>query len=85
MVDFKFSKNFGKVPTHKANSANKNIQKIVESNMTLDQKVNAIVREFNVAYKGTGLENFGNGIKDTIKKLMKDGIVPTVSDMQPKI
>ena len=85
MVDFKFNKNFGKVSTHKANTANKNIHKIMESSKTLDQKVTAIVREFNTAYKGTGLENFGDAIKDTIKKMVKDGIAPNVSDMHPKM
>ncbi|QFQ02098.1 hypothetical protein CUROG_03595 [Corynebacterium urogenitale] len=85
VVDFKFNQNFGKVPTHKANTANKNIQKIAESNKTLDQKVTAIAREFNTAYKGTGLENFGDAIKDTIKKMLKDGQVPNVSDMRPNM
>ncbi|AEK92794.1 hypothetical protein [Corynebacterium pseudotuberculosis] len=57
----------------------------MESNKTLDQKVNAIVCEFNTAYKGTGLDNFGDAIKDTIKKMMKDGVAPNVSDMRPKM
>lgn len=76
VVEIKFNKDFGKVPRHKANTANRNIQKTMESNKTLDQKVNAIVREFNTAYKSTGLENFGDTLKDTIKKMVKDGGAP---------
>ncbi len=85
MANFKFelSKNFGRPTTSAANAANRNIKRIAESDKSLDAKAQEIANEFNRAYKGTGLDNFGTAIKTKIKELLRDGIIPTVSAVQP--
>lgn len=85
MASFKFelSKNFGRPTTSAANAANRNIKRIAESDKSLDAKAQEIANEFNRAYKRTGLDNFGTAIKPKIKELLTDGIIPTVSAVQP--
>ena len=85
MANFKFelSKNFGRPTTSAANAANRNIKRIAESDKSLDAKAQEIANEFNRAYKRTGLDNFGTAIKLKIKELLTDGIIPTVSAVQP--
>ncbi|OFS24056.1 hypothetical protein [Corynebacterium sp. HMSC04H06] len=85
MANFKFElpKNFARPSTSAANAANRNIKRIAESNMTSDSKARKIAHEFDRAYKGTGIENFGTAIRPKLKELLSSGVIPKVSDMQP--
>lgn len=78
MSQFKMNPNFGKIPASNKATANRNIEKIAESSKTVDQKVTAIIKEFNNAYRGTGF-NFDNAdTRRQFKELLEKGTVPTV-------
>lgn len=78
-----FNKDFGKVSTSKKNTANKNIERIMSTNSSADQKANAIIREFENAYKGTGLEGIWKAQKKLFKEMIQKGQAPNVNDANP--
>lgn len=83
MVNVKINKDFGKVSPSKARIANAAIHKIAESDKSIDQKAKAIALEFDKAYEGTGLPNFGTSQIRSFKKMLKAGQLPAVGDKNP--
>lgn len=83
MVNVKINKDFGKVSPSKARIANAAIHKIAESDKSIDQKAKAIALEFDKAYEGTGLPNFGTSQVRSFKKMLKAGQLPVVGDKNP--
>ena len=80
-LKWKIDENFGKVPKQKADQANRNIDRILASNKTLEQKADAIIKEFSKAYAGTGVNMQWD--KNAIIKMLQEGRVPHVSDARP--
>jgi len=77
------NKNFGKVSTSKANTANQNIKRIAESSKSDDQKAREISAEFQKAYAATGFDM--SQVVDTkyVKRMLKKGQIPEVTDKAP--
>lgn len=77
------NKNFGKVSASRAREANKRIGQIMQSGKTVEWKANAIIKEFEKAYKGSGLEGIWQSKKPEFLKMIKGNIAPCVSDRDP--
>lgn len=74
------NKDFGKISTAKANSANAKIEKIVDGSGSLDQKAREIEKVWADTYRGTGIDMTQAVNKNFIKKMLEKGEIPIVSD-----
>lgn len=79
-MEIKLNKDFGKISTFKANSANAKIKRIADSAQSNEQKAREIEKVFAEVYKGTGLDVTKAFDKKAIRKMLDSGQVPIVSD-----
>lgn len=79
-MEIKLKKDFGKISTSKANSANAKIKRIADSSKNNDQKAREIEKVFADTYKGTGLDVTKAFDKKVVKKMLDSSQLPIVSD-----